>query len=505
MEPFRTSLNNKEVHVSDAERPWMKRVRFKYDKDLIKKLKQYPGPQWSPEDKAWVVPDELIPWLCDLSIEQESQFRKQPNSVVAPPPLHAYQASDAAIAAGEPAYIWGYEMGLGKTASSITALQMRNVKAAVIVCPAMARGVWERELYQWWPNHPEVEALTTGKAVAASTAPIRIVSYALLNELKFDTPPEAFIFDELHYLANSRSRRSRIARDITERYPQAFRGGLTGTIFTNDPTSGWNPLDTIYPGRVGTYFKWSKRYTDAYHNGYGWEFKGINEKHARELKYRITAMVSRVTKAEVAHLLPDFTPQLVYLDEGQDRLKAAKDLIESAVAEGTPHVVGFTWQVNSAKKLAKMLKLPRAVTGDIPPHKRDKLLEELKAGRITVATIASTKEAIDLTHAAVAVYAELTYDLLPIVQSLGRLHRLSGTQNVTVKILADPADDEVAQSLQRKIQGLNAVLKLGVSGGAVRESLGALVQEELTEDEWDEVLAAASESFTGLEGTEELL
>ncbi|NIN68347.1 MAG: hypothetical protein GTO63_27300, partial [Anaerolineae bacterium] len=199
-------------------------------------------------------------------------------------------------------------------ASVILTLMHREAKSAVIVCPAMARKVWIKELARWWPGHPDVTLCDTGAKARAATSPLQVVSYGLLTHLPpRKGVPAAIILDEIHYLMNPSSRRSKAVKDLCERYPDAFRAGMTGTIFTNQPSSAWNPLDTLWPGRAGTYFKWNKRYTDAYHNGYGWEFQGLNKDNADELRHRMQHMASRVTKADVSHLLPEFTTQNVYL------------------------------------------------------------------------------------------------------------------------------------------------------------------------------------------------
>ncbi len=115
-----------------------------------------------------------------------------------------------------------------------------------------------------------------------------------------------------------------------------------------------------------------------------------------------------------------------------------------------------------------------------------------------VATIDSTKVSIDLTHADVVIYAELVYDLAALVQSLGRFHRISGSHNVLVQFLIDPDEDHAAKNIHRKVEAISSVFKAGVS----EEGAKAIKPPSLTDDEWDEVLSALAESFTGIEATE---
>lgn len=501
MQKFATNLGNRRITVSDSAVPWLKRFHFGYSKELVETLKQFPGCRWDPADKCWLVPVEVIELLKPTPLP--TGLKPAPATIVAPPPLHAYQARDAAIAAGQPAFLWAYEMGVGKTASVIQTLKHRDAKQFVVACPAMARGVWRKELDKWWPDHPDIDIVTSGKEAEQAQAPIRVVSYGLLSKLSRRASEDALIFDELHYVANPNTRRSRIAREMTLDYPQAFRGGMTGTLFTQDPVSAHHPLDILWPGRVGTKFKWNKRYTNSHHNGYGWEFKGVDPDFADELAHRMRWMTSRVTKRDVAHLLPAFIPELIWLERKTSPSKAAIEMAQDAVAGGCPHVALLTHKRSTAHALAKKLKLPGAVTGELAPAKRDELIEQLKSGSFTVATIDSTKVAIDLTHATTVIYVELVYDLGSLLQSLGRFHRLSSQSNVSVFFLVEPENDEVATNIRQKVVGLNSILKAGIGEEGLAASLAGLDGGGLSTDEWDELLSAAAASFTGLDSTGE--
>ncbi|MGH7869054.1 MAG: hypothetical protein ACREP9_15805, partial [Candidatus Dormibacteraceae bacterium] len=82
----------------------------------------------------------------------------------------------------------------------------------LIVCPAQARYVWHHpkragfgQLDRWWPDHPVVGVVEPGKPMPVT--PIVVVSYEMLPRFLKETweVPSAIVFDEIHYLQNSRA------------------------------------------------------------------------------------------------------------------------------------------------------------------------------------------------------------------------------------------------------------------------------------------------------------
>lgn len=66
-------------------------------------------------------------------------------------PLFPHQDKAAErIAAGEPTYL-GFDMGLGKTRTFIEAVRISGVNRVLILCPASAVLVWQREIAKWDP------------------------------------------------------------------------------------------------------------------------------------------------------------------------------------------------------------------------------------------------------------------------------------------------------------------------------------------------------------------
>ena len=92
--------------------------------------------------------------------------------------------------------ILGDEQGLGKTAQAITAM-MGFPGVNIIVCPAMLKGVWNKELLKWG-YEGEIQQFAKRKDPIQSDNGVYICSYDMLKHL--DVPARCIIFDEVQYI-----------------------------------------------------------------------------------------------------------------------------------------------------------------------------------------------------------------------------------------------------------------------------------------------------------------
>ncbi|MCZ2419216.1 MAG: DEAD/DEAH box helicase [Burkholderiales bacterium] len=94
--------------------------------------------------------------------------------------LHQYQREGVEFCArrGMRALI-GDEMGVGKTAQAIAAAEGTGARRVVIVCPANARYVWEREI-QSWGRSGDIQHITSQLDAPDEAARWHIVTYDLL-------------------------------------------------------------------------------------------------------------------------------------------------------------------------------------------------------------------------------------------------------------------------------------------------------------------------------------
>jgi superfamily II DNA or RNA helicase len=445
------------------------------------------------------------------------------------PALHDFQskAVERALAAPGRRWIFNDEMGLGKTPEAITAARSicETIRGSqrmtqwyprvLVVTPAIVRLNWLRELDVWWPEHPPVGVISAGRANksltkaaieqrdAALTAPIQVVSYSLVGEVDL-TQWDVIIPDEAHRIKDARAKWSKTVRAIVEANPSAAVFGLTGTLMPNTPMDVYNILDTIWPGRFGSRSKFGSRY--ANYEERTWvdfdgeehtarEYYGVNEEHAPELRDRLSALSSRTTKPEVAHLLPAYDVQTVWMSG--EKIPAVVEWVADA-AESATHIAVLTYYRDSAQKLAKALAGVHDVThvdGSYPPDTRNRMLDISRRApnSVVVATVDSVGIGIDMTFCTQALFAELPASQRPetMIQGLGRFSRLSGTvpSRCVLMVQEGSQDEVIADALQEKISAINAAIKAGKT-----ESELESVMRVNTED-WRERLGAAIENM----------
>jgi hypothetical protein len=314
--------------------------------------------------------------------------------------------------------------------------------------------------------------------------------------------------------------------------PGAAIVGTTGTLVPDQIIDLWGQLDLIWPGRFGKVDKNGKhswqfkdRYSNKRHNGYGWDFEGVKDAYLPELRHRLSQVSTRVTKAEIAHLLPPFQVSLLRVKAAkfipvarqeselelflytaaQEKLPHIKEWVDDAVANGTSHVCVLTHLKDSARAIALALETKYGardttvfcITGDQPPEHRNRELALAKASKkaIVVATMHSIGIGIDLTWCPQALFAELYWRPETMLQAAGRFSRLSGKvpSSVYMMVLEGTQDEAVANSLLMKFASINAAIQPGDGESKIESALGANVGSE--EDFLESLLQFSSQTI----------
>jgi SNF2 family DNA or RNA helicase len=303
--------------------------------------------------------------------------------------LHPYQqlAVDKALSAPNQRWLFNDEMGLGKTVEALALIKELETKSVLILCPALVRETWLREIIKWGIGRDtrdniydgtgmEVGVIRYGSKVAGLSIPakqratearqssILACSYSLVGEcLDLDRNYDLIILDEIHLLQSIAAKWSVMTKELVRQHKGPVVG-LTGTLAPDRPKQMWNPLDIIWPGRFGTQKKgYEKRYrpysfcnrymnwVPAYYNGElkGGEFKGINKEYADELRERIGTVSTRATKKEWAHILPAIEAKQIVVQPAKP-WEVSKDFSDGslkdqslrAVEEKLPHIKAWT-------------------------------------------------------------------------------------------------------------------------------------------------------------------
>ena len=418
-----------------------------------------------------------------------------------------------------------FKPGLGKTATTLTALRIAKASRILVVCPAIVRETWLQEFETWWSKAAhEVAIIETGKEAANCAAPIQVTSYELLSTIKH-LDWDAVVFDESHYLKTDSSSRSKEARKVMALISKdCFRILLTGTPIANEPIDLHNQVDLLYPGLFDTIDVFKRNYCLSRENPHahsGLEWFGLNPARAPELRDRLSYLSVTATEDDVKELIKRPAFQVIrvrperafnlheYLDNfdrrdahnakgcdaairacGVAKLSRVAELVEEGLASGSTHISIMTHLQDTAEEIAARLTglgLPIAcVHGGNASHKKrhaeiSRLAKESKA--IYVGTMHAVSTGInELKDFSDVIYAELDYRPDEVVQSMKRYPRIGSKARTRFRVLVleGTLEERVASVIARKLKDQDAVADIGTVAGDLQANLDV----QLTDDEF---------------------
>lgn len=495
-----------------------------YRDDIVKACKTVPGLMWDPSAKAWVGYRDAMALLSSL-LPAHPPLPPAPSLMYDfPIAVRPYQQEAAAflLNAGPAGAILADAMGLGKTCSALTA-SLRCGRLAV-VCPNYVRGVWVAELSKWAPERVYAGLRSkTSSPLDPLSADTVIVNYdilaawgdAIAEWLSADAE-SAIVFDEMHILQGTKSARFQAAKRA--RAGARYAWGLTGTPLANRPKDLWGIVDILSPNRFGSFFKFATRYCNAYQKTVGtgedaktfWDFNGSS--NLEELSSRLSHFMLRRTAQDVALQLPAKTRQIVRLDasgvrdvaspldlrsalqeSSESKREAVLALVRGHLEEGNS-VVLFAWRRDTADYYADETRRAGLAAQVIHGGVRDRaaiLAQAQIETSLLACTIDSCATGIDLTHASVAIFAELDYEPHALLQAEARLHRFGQHKPVLVQyaVAQNSIDERVASVVIDKLNAYDEVL-----GG--QETLGQDLNR-LEEDIAKEIMRSIEAGFWG--------
>lgn len=400
------------------------------------------------------------------------------------------------------------EMGLGKTIQVIAWLQLHEkLRPAIIVCPAVVKWNWARELQKWIP-HPKVQVLSGKNPQGIPIiGEILIINYDILeawSPILFGTHPKVMVLDECHNIKNPKAKRTEAVLKFRPIVPH--RIAVSGTPITNRPQEFFNSISFVAPN-LFNYWRFCQRYCDAKRNGFGWDFSGAS--NIKELYDILTSTIMiRRLKKDVLKDLPDKLYSVIPLEidnrktyekaledvisfiantKGEEKAELAKgaevliqiETLKTLAAQGKFHLMveWITEFLESGKKLVFMahhkfmLDALQDVFGDIcvridgstPAEQRSKIVESFQRNpeiRLFIGNIKAAGVGITLTAASDIAIGEYPWTPGELGQAIDRVHRIGAKDTVNVHLFVglNTIEEEIVEILDRKMKVLGQVL-----------------------------------------------
>jgi superfamily II DNA or RNA helicase len=444
--------------------------------------------------------------------------------------LYNYQRHGVEWLASQDSALLADDMGLGKTIQALVAAPEGS--PILVVCPAVAKGVWVREAERWRPDLEPVLLSGRGSFQWPRSGEMVVINYDILPKSAGPAPEGVVVIaDEAHAIKNAKAQRTQKFRDIADAARAA--GGvvwlLTATPLLGKPPELWSLL--VAMDRIP--FSGFKQF--AYMMGgeqgqWGWEWTGTPEPEVAE---RLRPLMLRRMKTEVLTDLPakryetlevPFKGKKRELDAAikkWDTLGKPNQLppfealsnARATLAEAKiPALISLVEEYEEAEEPIVVFSAYRApidtlgmregwatITGDTPPDERARIEAAFQRGELkgVAATIQAGGVAITLTRASNAIFNDLDWTPALNRQAEDRIYRIGQDRGVLITTLvADHAlDRRLATVLQNKQEIIDASVDEARRGGD--ESVGAGEAAEL-----DALAARIEEDMAGI--TEEL-
>jgi len=418
------------------------------------------------------------------------------------------------------------QMGLGKSIQTIAALNSIGAPLPLlIICPAVVRLNWEKELLKWKTFNTNIHTILSGKDLnklnefqATDTI---IISYdlaakdktiKLLSQWKWG----ALVLDESHFLKSRNAKRTKaILGNLWDR--AQYRIALSGTPFTQSVGDGYTLFNKIMPDTFTNYYSFVETFAFKQRTPWGDKYFGV--KHPEKLSKHIRDnFFIRYRKDEVLLELPDkvFTeitlPATYKVNPNQDEKAAAHEyfkqfyvslkaglqpprppvslgsirrqqskkkvapvaeFVQELLDSGEP-VVLFGWHTDFINGLKEALSKynPVVIVGATSARDRDNAVTDFQDGKsdLFIGNMVAAGVGITLTRASVCVLGEVDYSPSTILQSVDRLHRIGqkNTVNVYYFIVKDSLEEAILRTAVEKAQTFERVIDAGRARGSNR-------------------------------------
>jgi SWI/SNF-related matrix-associated actin-dependent regulator 1 of chromatin subfamily A len=352
---------------------------------------------------------------------------------------------------------------VGKTLPT-TAAALENLPA-LIVCPAIAKTVWEAAFNKLAPDVSVRVISGRNDAMRTTSDRVVVVNYDLLqyfNNAGFQT----LVLDECHRLANPKAQRTKAAMLLMKQIDRVY--ALSGTLVPNKPAELWPILHGLGIYRGG-WFDFVYRYAKAWNPPWG----GLDVSGASnipELKALVKPYMLRRKKEDIFMDYKEPQVSLITFDLAVDKreqdfdadalmanpnallaFEGLSEIMREAGIKKAPLAIEFVADLLKSnepvvvfahhKEVVAMLNdglkeyKPVMVVGDTPKAQRQKNIDAFQAGKTKcfIGNISSCGEGIDLSAADTIVFVEPTWQTSALEQASSRVENI--TKNGTKPLI----------------------------------------------------------------------
>ncbi len=363
----------------------------------------------------------------------------------------------------------------------------------LVVCPAVAKPVWQKAFKQFGID----AVVVNGRKMAEECAPggVLIVNYDLLSYMTALHGWQTLILDESHRTKTPTAKRTKAAMKLMKATPHVY--ALSGTPIPNRPIEIWPVLHGlgIYKG---SWLKFAYRYAKAWQSPWGLDVSGAS--NLPELKKALAPHVLRRTRADVFQNYQQPVVSLIELDLPVDRrekqfdtdalvenpnLILALDGLAEIMREGgirkvplaldfikgkldddpdEPLVV-FAWHKDVATMLHEGLAdySPVMVTGETPAKDRQKHIDAFQSGeaKVIIGNIATLSEGVDLSRSSTVIFVEATWATSALEQASARVENIQKfgiAPTVYILTTRNSLDHTILSKVLKKLDIIDQIL-----------------------------------------------
>ena len=445
--------------------------------------------------------DELRTRYWELACAFENEFLTKLNY---PKPLFAHQKESAQFISERQHALAALEQGLGKTITAATVSRIHNIARTIVVCPAVVKWNWFRDLTDDWGYNPMYFTIldaTKRRTVKAFIERFVIINFDIVKDnldYLVSKPTGHIILDEVHVVKNHNTAKFKAVQKLLWAFPEARVTYLSGTPVKNrvNDLFAYLKLSNHFLGQNHSAFL--KEYTHQKKGGLG---KGqvTGGKNLDDLYLKISNFMIRKVKEECLDL-PDKLISKYYfqLDEWQaeydkalkhmatfkdvsnihsalhtlniivakSKVKGIIELIDSIVDAGRKPLI-FSSYTEPLEILEKHYKEQCVkITGATDSYQRDQLVQKFKNDEnvtVFLGNMIAAGVGINLTNSSDVIFMNFPFTPADLHQAIDRTHRIGQKNivNVYYTICEESIDEHLFALISDKAADINALIDKG--------------------------------------------